>query len=858
MLKRSQKRVVIGATALVLLVLFAVPAINVGRYRLTVARSLSQALGRDVTVQGISIQTFPQPGLLLSGVVVADDPNISAEPLLRADEVLATLRVTSLWRGRLEIATLKLQYPSLNLVRANDGRWNLESLLERARQTPSAPTAKSRPEARARFPYIESNGGRINLKLGNEKTVFALNDADFAVWLAAEDEWRMRLEARPIRTDANLSDTGTIKVQGSWRRASQLHETPISVNVSWDYGQLGQLTYLVYGRDRGWRGGVHLAVTVTGKPEDLAVRVDGRIDDFRRYDIVSGDSVSLELHCNSTYNFSTKQVENLACQVPAGSGVVFARGTYDFDDNRPLDLSLTAENVPLQFLSLLARHAKRDLPSDMNVSGMFSAALAVKGNAGSRVWAGSGETSQVEVRSSVLSKPLLLAPSHWTLTEPSRDAINTKAQSRLKNAIPVPPQPSGLAWKLQPVAVELGDDDPATLAGWFTHQGYYTELRGSADLKRLFAIGKLAGLPTPASEVTGSAKGAVQISGEWAGFVPATITGDAQLKNVNAKFNGVAAPLRVASAHFVATNNSIAVNRGAASFSGVHSALEFSASWPQHCTAVQTEDVLKCGAQFSISADQLNVDEVNSLLNPKAQKRPWYAALANSVMGSQQAKFPEIYAQGQISAAKLVLKSVTAGHFTSSLTIAPGGFLLTDAAADVFGGTFLGQVESDFSSGTPVYRSTGRFQKLAMASVALAMKDDWASGTASLTYKGELKGWNADELLSSAAGTAQFDWRDGALPHFEIDGRGKPLRFKAFAGRLELRDGVVTVAESKLQTPNGIYLVSGTASLGRRLELTLARDGAPSYSITGTLERPNVSQIRAPATQAKLSQSRNR
>ncbi|MGZ4816697.1 MAG: AsmA family protein, partial [Terriglobales bacterium] len=619
---RSQKRVVIGTAMLIGLVLFVVPAINVGRFRLSVARSLSQALGREVTVQGISIQTFPQPGLLLSGVVVADDPSISAEPMLRADEVLATLRVTSLWRGRLEISNLKLKYPSLNLVRANDGRWNLASLLERARQTPTAPTAKTRPETRSRFPYIESDGGRINLKLGNEKTVYALTDADFSVWLAAEDEWRMRLEARPIRTDGNLSDTGTLKMQGSWRRAAKLHETPISVNVWWDYGQLGQISHLFYGRDRGWRGAVHVLATVTGKPEDLAIHFDGRVDDFRRYDIVSGESVSLELHCNSQYNFSTKQVQNLACQMPAGSGVVMTRGSYDFLPNRRVDVSVTAENVPLQFLAVLARHAKRDLPSDMNISGMMSASFAVKGDYGSRVWAGSGEMSEMEVRSTVLSQPVALAPSRWSLVAPDEQPLFVKSRSPKKTATVDLPQPSGIAWKLQPVTLKLGDGGPATLAGWFSHEGYYTELRGDADLQRVFELAKLAGLPAPASDVTGSAKGAAQVSGEWAGFVPATITGEAQLKNITAKFGGVASPLRVSSAHFAAGKDRLEVSTAAATFTGVHSDLDVSASWPQHCTVSQADQHLACGVQFSVSADQLDIDEINSLLNPKAQKRP--------------------------------------------------------------------------------------------------------------------------------------------------------------------------------------------------------------------------------------------
>jgi len=852
----SPKRALIGLIGLAVVLLFLVPAINVSRYRLSVARSLSQALDREVTVQGISIQTFPQPGLLLTGVAVGDDPAISAEPMLRADEVLATLRITSLWRGRLEISNLKLKYPSLNLVRANDGRWNLESLLERARQTPSAPTAKTRPETRPRFPYIESDAGRINLKLGNEKKVFALTDADFALWLAAEDEWHMRLEARPVRTDANLSDTGTLKMEGSWRRAPQLHETPISLTFWWNYGQLGQLSRLAYGHDRGWRGSVDASTTITGKPEKLQIRLDARVNDFRRYDIASGESVTLEVHCNSEYNFTAKQVSNLACQMPAGSGVVLAHGSYSFLPTPQVDLSISAENVPMQFLAILARHAKRDLPSDMNVSGMLSAALAIKDENGQTVWAGNGETSALEVRSSVLKQPLSLEPSRWELYGPGT-AVTKEPNPASKHKIPQPdlPEPSGPAWKLQPVRVAIGGENGATLAGWFSHNGYFTELKGDVDLARLLELGKLAGLPTPGSEISGTAKGALQLSGEWAGFAPADITGDAQLKNVTAKLRGVASPLRISTAHFVADKDSVGLSKASGTFGGVHTNLEFSGQWPQHCDATQPDRHSACGLQFTVNADQVSVDEVNSLLNPKAQKRPWYAQIANTMMGSQAKSLPEIYAQGQISATKLLLKSVPLSHFTSAITITPTEFSLDNLTAEVFGGKYAGEITADFSSGKPAFLSKGVLQKISMTTVAASMKDRWADGLVNAGYEGQAMGWSADEILSSASGTAKFDWRDGALPHLDLDGRGKPLQFTSFAGTLAWKDGAFLIDSGKLQSSSGIYVVSGTASLGRQLELKLARDGTPGFSVSGSLERPVIAPLKTPTTQARLRQS---
>src|SRR6202011_6176517 len=97
---------------------------------------------------------------------IHDDPAFSAEPMLRAQQVTASLRMASLLRGKLEIARLNLTEPRLNLVRTAEGHWNVESLIERAAKIPVAPTSKAKTEMRPGFPYIEADRGRINIKFG--------------------------------------------------------------------------------------------------------------------------------------------------------------------------------------------------------------------------------------------------------------------------------------------------------------------------------------------------------------------------------------------------------------------------------------------------------------------------------------------------------------------------------------------------------------------------------------------------------------------------------------------------------------------------------------------------------------------
>ena len=140
------KKARIAATAVVLVALgiFVPPSINVNRYKSRIAGAIESAIGHPVTVGGVTLRLLPQPGFTLSNLIVADDPVFSAEPMLRSEEVIASLRLSSLWRGRLEIAKLTLKEPSLNLVRSLKMKVSLETV--RLKLLKSGPRKALRPK----------------------------------------------------------------------------------------------------------------------------------------------------------------------------------------------------------------------------------------------------------------------------------------------------------------------------------------------------------------------------------------------------------------------------------------------------------------------------------------------------------------------------------------------------------------------------------------------------------------------------------------------------------------------------------------------------------------------------------------
>ncbi len=826
---------------LLLLALVVPPYVNLTRFRERLESSLGGALGRRVTVGAVSLRLLPQPGFDLQDFVVYDDPTISAEPMLRAEAVTASLRLTSLWRGRLEIARLSLHVPSLNLVRVADGRWNAEELMARASQVPSAPTALIRAEIRPRFPYIEAESGRINFKLGQEKKVFALTDAEFSLWLAREDEWNMRLNARPVRTDFNLSDTGRIRINGSFRRAASFRDTPLSFHLALERAQLGQLTTLVYDRDRGWRGSADVSADLAGTPARLQLVVDARVDDFRRYDILSGAPFTLRARCAGNYSVDDEKLSQISCSLPAGDGLVSLRGKilHPLRD-RQYDLSIAATDVPMQELVRFAQHAKRDLPADLVADGDLDAAFSLKTVPRDplvrQTWTGGGSTNGFVLRSRTLGDALRLGTIKFSvqpmlLPGPHRRPL---------------PDYQHLQLVVAPFPVALGGAASASAHAEVTRTGYSIGLQGDADLQRLLRVAQGLGVPAPQREISGSARADLEISGAWAGFGSPLPLGTVQLKNVTADLPGPAAPLHVSSAVITLSPDRAAVTNIIGAFENLRLAFAGSLQLPRRCDFAATGIV-----QFDVRADQLNTDELNRLLNPQLRTRSWYQIVSGQAT-SDLAVLGRLRAAGHLAAGRVLLKSVVVNQFSAQVKLGNGRLLLSDVRGELFGGRHLGRWQADFTGSSPVYSGAGTLEGVSLAQLSSAMHDNWATGTLQAGYRAEMAGWNAPELLDSLSGTLDFQWHNGILRRLTLRGP-EPLHFLRFRGHAALDDGKFTFTGCTMDTASGSLEVAGTASLARELDLKLTPRNGPAISVQGTLQKPQITAAKVPTETALRS-----
>ena len=860
----------VGAALVLILFLFR-PGVHQLRNR--IANSIGRALGRRVQLDNVRLRLLPRPGFDLEGLVIYDDPAFSEEPMIRAQEVSAAIRFRPLLRGRLEIATLSATEPSINLVRNNQGRWNLASLLERNAQIPAAPTSKRSSERRPAFPYLEATSARVNFKIEQTKKSYALMDADLALWQDSENSWSARIKAEPVRTDFNLTDTGLLQINATWQRASSLRLTPLQLAVQWRNGQLGQITTLLTGKDRGWRGGLDFAANLTGTPEALRIESRTAIEGFHRYDIVGSENVRLATGCSGRYNAITGALGDLVCESPISGGTLRLRGDLALAAQPPTcDLTFEAEQVPLASVLRLLRQAKRQIPSDVTATGLLNAEFRATRNVSSDSllrWSGTGSATNFRLSSSsnagnagntrknevafgTIPLTLVAAASEGDSRESRRGHPIAPEKER-------EPEPAEPHLRIGPVSLAMNASAPVDVGGWISTAGYRFVLRGDVDLKDLFRLEDILGLPVTRPAAEGSAKLDASVSGPWQGFAAAVTAGTAQLRNVRAEMRGLNTPIEIGTATMSLTPDAVMVEKISARTGNTHWSGEVRT--PRHCAApgAAANVAPSCVFQFDLSADEISAGDLAEWFTPHPAQRPWYRILnsnsnSNNPLGSSPLLV--LQAHGNLHVGRFALKKVFATELGTRVDLDRGKITLTALRAQLLQGTHLGNwtIEAPAPDAHPIhYQGSGVLQNISLEQVGELMNDAWISGTADGNFDLEGSGDSFHDILTRSDGKLQFVMRDGSLSHIEIPESPMPLPVHRFAGELRLTKGAWELSAGSLESHDGIYQVSGTASRLSGIDFVLTRGDEQSWTVTGTLAKPRV--VPASRTEAQRTEA---
>src|SRR5271156_2598455 len=382
-----------------LLVLFWLANIGISllithtRLQKRITGRLQAVFGRPVEVGRYDFSLWGGPTLEAQAVTFAEDPRFGHEYFLRAEAVTVRLRWQSLLRGHMELGTVSLSHPSLNLVRNSVGDWNLAEWLPRPPVTaipftpPNVNTSRLASQPSVRFTRLEVDSGRINFKRGDEKIPFAFITVNGYVEPDGPGRWRVNLQATPTRAALALQTPGTIYLSGSLGGTSS-RLRPASLDLAWGEASVSDVLRLFRGYDFGVRGNMAAVVHAETQGDGWTLQARSQLRELHRWDLaMRPDNPAFDINARMMLSplASSMAITDATIEAPAS----FARATANFDWTDSADRSsvsskanrieITQSEIDLKDALAWLRGFHPDVASDVSVSGTASSTASFSG-----------------------------------------------------------------------------------------------------------------------------------------------------------------------------------------------------------------------------------------------------------------------------------------------------------------------------------------------------------------------------------------------------------------------------------------------------------------------------------------------
>jgi len=829
------------------------PLISINRFHRRIADSISQGIGRPVRMSSVKMHLLPRPGFEITDFEVEEDPAFGAEPVLRAAEVTAYVRLLPLWRGRLEIARIGFDEPSVNLVRNLEGRWNFDSLVSQAAQIPKAPTGQPHAGSLPRFPYIDASDARINFKIGDEKMPFSFFNADLAVWLENPGEWRVEFAAQPVRTDLSLdlANTGIVKINGSLRRAPTLTQMPGVLHAEWTNAPLGQLSRLLAGSDADWRGYADFSADVTGSADHATVKAAVKGREIHRIEFEPIQPLEIDVACNAQFSRVGRVFEGITCLAPTGDGHLLLTGAIHAIAPHPdPTLSLEINNLPVAMafdgLRLVRSGFAPTAKVAGRVDGNFTYARSPD-SAGPELHGGATVNGAAITLPSP-AKPLLLPVLHLVMNTDEAPVPKRRSGGAFvaRTNAPISVEPALL---LQPFA--LGGPGSLSLSGSFRRKGFSVHAVGESNIDQLLALGKefeLVSARNVALGAKGTADIDLTIGGSWVrpvvdaehAIAPVSLDGSVKIHNADMTAEYLAQPLEIVSAQGAFGANEVNWKATSLAYGPLHA--DGTLGYPTFCVAATG-----CAPKFTLHLASFDAGAAEIALLGATR----HGELVQEIIdrfAQQKRAWPTM--TGKVAIGSLTVGTLTIRDVDAAAAIDENTLAIKSFTGKALEGSLSLTGSMSAAGNSPQYEMDLELDGASASTMAGLFEESWGPGTIDLATHARFSGFSAEQLLSSATGTFHWDWSNGGLPA-PVDGTqaksaGSPLgHFDTWSADGTIAKNSLSLQKSLVVNGKAMLPLTGTISFARELNLsepvvsnTAAAGNAMPIQMSGTLPVP--------------------
>jgi uncharacterized protein involved in outer membrane biogenesis len=825
-----KKKVIIGLGVLVVFVVIALLAapsfIDVNHYRPQIEAKLQDRLGRQVSLGPMRISLIPL-AFRVENAVIAEDPAFgTGRPFAQIQTLFVRPELLPLLHRQVQIRSLQLDRPVVELVRNERGTWNFSSLMTGTQQ-PHEPGAFSLD----RLQIYNGQVGMTDIQQHKSRAVYDHIDvlvSDFA----AEKPFSMDVRA-------HLPGSGQEMIVLQGKMGPIQHEAPARTafdgRLNLDGVSLSGLQRFVNIEELSDSDAV-LTGSADVKSNNGTLASSGKFDvkNPRIHGVDIGYPIAMDYGIVSNLNDSTAVIQKANLRL--GQTPVSFQGSID------------AKPTPMQ-VDIKVQTPDASIAEAARLAAAFGTAFNAKSNV-------SGSLS-------------LNVHAQGAVTRPALSGQVAARNLRISGGeFKEPVQVDAIELSLSPDTIRSNDFTARTghtsVAAQFTLSDYVSDApkvqakinTGDADLQELLRIAHAYGI----SAVEGiNGAGVITLNASASGPLKQTdqltFEGSGGIRNASFDLPAVAKPVAIRKADLQFNGNGVNLDNldvsvGQTTAHGNLVARNFSA--PQ--------------VQFSLSANHVNVAEWEQLFKPAAVKTPGPSPNARgsnippatttkaATATKQDSLISRATGTGTLTADTLVYDELTLNNVRATVTLDHGNITMKPVTANVFNGQLSGAAEVDTRTSPATYSVDSKLQGVdanqLLSSLSpvkqtlygiLAANADTHFNTAA----------GAHSILPSLSGKVSLNLKDGKIANVDLlhqlatiaqfQRTAKAVepftQLVQLAGDFDIRNGVARTNNVKAILDIGSLAADGIVDLAQQklnLHLTAVLSQDYSQSVGGT------------------------
>ncbi len=815
--------------------------IDVNQYRGQIQTELQKRLNRPVQLGALTLGVFPIR-VEASNVVIGDDPSFHSNiPFAQVSELDLSVKLLPLLAKNVEIDSLEMKRPRIELIRNAQGIWNFSTMASApapANQAPARPQQPAKPQAAA---PAQPSGGITLSELKITDGQIAVTDQQKQQPRAVYDHIDVSLKdfapGQPFSLDltAHLPGKGsqTFRITGNGGpiNNADLANTPFKGTLKLEEVSLAAAQKFLNSpalenTDAVISGSTDLS-NAAGK---MGANGSLTLNQAVIHGVQVGYPISADFDLTDDFNNDLIQIKK--CALKLGSTPLSVNGTINTKPATSImDVNVSTSNASIEDAARLAAAFGVAFSPDAKIAGQLTANVHAQGPSNNLTFNGNVSGRNLEMTGKQIPQAVKVPAIDLTMNPQQIQSNNFTATS------------GATSLAVQMTIAQYTSASPNIDASLKTINGKVDEL---LNIAKAYGVSGAEGMSG-----SGNITLDVHATGPIKNSEAMKFSGSGALQNATLKMPSLTKPLSIHNANMQFTQNSVNLTNLSATLGSTNASGNLSMSNFQapHLT-------------FALSADKINVTELEQITGGSSQpaapaKKKADASwslipTADAAPAAQQPGLLQLATgNGTIQVGTITYEQTVLTNVHSNVTLNRGVITLNPLTSQIYGGQESGSVTVDTRPNPMTYAVNAKLTGVdanKMLSATSSVKDTiygTLAATTNITFATPASG----DIVPTLNGVMTMNLANGKIMKLDLPGElskiGKfggvsPKGYTAvsqMSGTFNIHQGVAQTNDLKAALDIGTMAASGTANLVNQalnMHVTAVLNKGFSQSVGGT------------------------